>query len=151
MVNSIVKSKWMWLTLIVSLVSLIIMAFYCIYQIHASNDYWKKQFVVADTQYVIRFKQQKIVLNEQMEKWLKTTNVKQRKYYRAVVKGYGSHIEFLSGSGFGTPSVKHFFVSDQQIVIDGNILKLPVGIFCGNWQLINITPEQYIYYLYKRK
>ena len=149
MVNSIIKSKWMWLTLITSLVVLILMAFYCIYQIHVSNDYWKHQFLVANTQYVVRFKQQKIVLNEQMQKWLKENNVRQNKYYRAVIKGYGSHIQFLSGNGLGTPSVKHFFVNDKQVSIQGDILILPQGRFCGNWQLINITPEQYIFYLYK--
>lgn len=150
MINLIVRSKWLWLTLIASLIILIVMSIYCIFQFQASNNYWKEKFIIADTQYVVHFKQQKIQLTQQMKKWLEQPNVRQKKYYRAVVKGYGSHMQLLSGSGLGTPSVKHFFVSESQISIQGCILKLPQGLFCGNWELIYITPEQYIFYIYKK-
>ena len=83
-----------------------------------------------------------------MKKWLDKHDTRQKRYYRAVIKGYGSHVQLLSGNGLGTPSVKHFFVSEQQVQIENNILKLPQGMFCGNWELIYITPEQYIFYLY---
>ena len=150
MSNSILRSKVMWWSLIVSLVVLIIVSFYCIFQFHNANKYWKKQFVIADSQYVINFKPQKIILNDQMKKWLSNPKVREQKYYRVVVKGYGTHIQFLSGYGLGVPGVKHFFVSSKQISIQGSILKMSEHMFCGNWQLINITPEQYIFYIFKK-
>lgn len=149
MLPFIVKNKWLWITLIVSLVFLVMMVSWGIVQFSLSNEYWKRQFDVANTQYIVRFKEEKIILDNRMKQWLSKEGVRQKKYYRAVIKGYGSHIEILQGGGYGSPSVKHFFVSESQVSIQGELLKLPVGLFCGNWELINITPEQYIFYLYK--
>lgn len=92
MINSIIKSKWIWLSLTVSLVILVVMSFYGIYYVYNSNTYWKRQFIIADGQYLVKFKTEKIVLTEDMKKWLDSHDIRQKRYYRAVIKGYGSHI-----------------------------------------------------------
>lgn len=149
MIKKIVYSKWWWFSLTTSLFLFISLSIYAISQFYTTTQYWKEQFIVANTQYIVKFKNEKIVLTDKMKQWLSNKNVYENKYYRAVIKGYGSHAELLQAGGLIIPSVKHFYVSNKQFEIQGNILKINDNIFCGNWQLINISAEEYIYYLHK--
>ena len=145
MIRLLIKSKWLWITLTLLLMLLIILVFFTAAQVYTSNAYWKHRFKTVTVYKRIQDKPQKITLNQAMKNWLNDSNNKNMKFYRVVIKGYGSYGEVLHGSGVVRSNIKHFYLTEQQITVEGNVLKITDGIFCGNWELIPITPQEYIY------
>lgn len=136
--------KWLWIFFVSCLILLIGITHYAIYKLHGTNQFWEEKFQKANTQYILTFKNEPIVLDENMNEWLKAN--KDGKYVRVVIRGYGSHAELANAGGVITPSVKIFFLRENEIRIEGSILYLPQGIFCSNWDIIPISAQEYIFY-----
>ena len=145
MLRLLTKSKWLWITLTFSLVLLIVIVFFTLIEVYLSNHYWKNKFKNVTVYKTINDIPKKIILSQPMKQWIKQNAHHKVKYYRVVVKGYGAYGELLHGSGVVRSNIKHFYLTDRDIFIDGNVLRTKNGIFCGSWQLIPITPEQFIY------
>lgn len=112
---------------------------------HFDNQILLKKNQDSLTYEQIKIQKTNAVLNKQMKVWLAKKQNINKQYYRVVIKGFGSTGKLNKGYGTIKSNVKRFYVSNDQITVQQSILKFRGMVFSGSWQLIPITPQQYIY------
>lgn len=112
---------------------------------HFDNQILWKKNQDSLTYEQLKIQKTNAVLNKQMKIWLAKKQNVNKKYYRAVIKGFGSTGKINKGYGTIKSNVKRFYVSNDQITVQQSMLKFRGMVFSGSWQLIPITPQQYIY------
>ena len=119
--------------------------YYCIVVFHFDNKALATKNKNSLTYEQIKVKKTETILNKEMKQWLQKKENLNKNYYRIIVKGYGSTGSFEKGFGIIKSNIKKFYMSQGQFQIEGNLLKFNGMIFCGNWEIIPIEPQEYIY------
>ena len=130
------RTKWIWLTTILSIFSIIAILFYQIVEKKLFETHWINKFNAMEKYVNVEYKYNPVEITLKMKKWLNDPANANHKYYRVVVKGYGSYAKMINGTGIERYGVKHFYVRDDQYKINEyrTTIELRTGeIFCGNW------------------
>ena len=129
---------------IVTLTLSIIALFAIITQFHFDHKKFEQKNKNSSTYSQMKTKQEKLVLNPDMKKWLENKQNTNKKYYKIIIKGFGSNGQIKNGFGIISSSLRIYYVQADEFVVEGAILKHRDMLFCGSWQILPVTPQDYI-------
>ena len=145
MIKSVLRKNQLFYGVVISILLILIVAAYStIMYFYIDNKNFVHKNEQSPSYLQLKTKKQYLVLNPQMKKWLSNEQNLNRKYFKIIIKGYGSNGQIVRGYGQVKVGLRIYYVTQSQFTVVYGVLQYHGMMFGGNWQILPVTPQDYV-------